>query len=59
MTGHMEAYIRNMPASLLGVGNYEQKHLDILTDYLTEAGAKRLSFDGVHGHLLMIATVEE
>ena len=34
MTGHMEAYIRNMPASLLGVGNYEQKHLDILTDYL-------------------------
>lgn len=33
MTGHMEAYIRNMPTSLVGVGNYEQKHLDILADY--------------------------
>lgn len=29
----MEANIRNMPASLVAVGNYEQNHLDILADY--------------------------
>ena len=29
----MEAYIGNMPASLVRVGNYDQKHLDILVGY--------------------------
>lgn len=42
--------------------NPEHIHLltkNILTDYFNECGVTKLHFDGVNGHLIMIATLEE